>query len=245
MTVVFSDDQNIPELWDNFLACIKSGQRPVCDIEIGHRSTNMSLLGMLSMKLGRSVAWDGEKWLRNDVPDFGYKKDLPDGTIEWTPPGSTAFIMLPEGAARLWAPGMADGPFPEHYEPLESPLDQHPFSNTKHNPAIIVWRPEETGTPDEYPIVCTTYRVTEHWQAGQMTRNLPWLVELMPQMFVEMSEELAELLSASGIGSDTHIVLYGDNNNWFAAWAYWQLKLYGLCARCDSETGGEFRRTAI
>ena len=54
------DGQNIPELWDNFIRCIESGDRPECDIEIGHRSTAMSLLGMLSLKLGRSVAWDGE-----------------------------------------------------------------------------------------------------------------------------------------------------------------------------------------
>jgi predicted dehydrogenase len=55
------DQQNIPELWADFLKCIKTGGRPVCDIEIGHRSTNMSLLGMLSLKIGRSVEWDGEK----------------------------------------------------------------------------------------------------------------------------------------------------------------------------------------
>jgi predicted dehydrogenase len=55
------DDQNIRELWADFLQSIKAGKRPVCDIEIGHRSTNMALLGMLSLKLGRSVAWDGEK----------------------------------------------------------------------------------------------------------------------------------------------------------------------------------------
>ncbi len=55
------DDQNIPELWADFLESIKTGRRPVCDIEIGHRSTNMSLLGMLSLKLGRSIRWDGEK----------------------------------------------------------------------------------------------------------------------------------------------------------------------------------------
>jgi predicted dehydrogenase len=54
------DGQNIPELWDDFIRCIKTGDRPVCDIEIGYRSTAMSLLGMLSLKLGRSVAWDGE-----------------------------------------------------------------------------------------------------------------------------------------------------------------------------------------
>jgi predicted dehydrogenase len=55
------DCQNIPELWADFLQCIKTGKRPVCDIEIGHRSTSLSLLGMLSLKLGRSVAWDGQK----------------------------------------------------------------------------------------------------------------------------------------------------------------------------------------
>ncbi len=55
------DDQNIPELWADFLGCVKTGKPPICDIEIGHRSTNMSLLGMLSLKLGRSVRWDGQQ----------------------------------------------------------------------------------------------------------------------------------------------------------------------------------------
>jgi hypothetical protein len=54
------DQQNIRELWTDFLDAIKTGRRPVCDIELIHRSTNMSLLGMLSLKLGRSVEWDGE-----------------------------------------------------------------------------------------------------------------------------------------------------------------------------------------
>ena len=55
------DQQNIPELWADFVQAIEHGRRPLCDIEIGHRSTTMSLLGMLSHKLGRSVAWDGER----------------------------------------------------------------------------------------------------------------------------------------------------------------------------------------
>ncbi len=55
------DDQNIPELWADFLHCIEHGGRPICDIEIGHRSTVMSLLGMLSLRLGRSVRWDGQR----------------------------------------------------------------------------------------------------------------------------------------------------------------------------------------
>jgi len=63
------DDQNIRELWADFLKCIRTGGRPICDIEIGHRSTVMSLLGMLSLKLGRSVKWDGEKEVILDDPN--------------------------------------------------------------------------------------------------------------------------------------------------------------------------------
>jgi hypothetical protein len=55
------DDQNIRELWQNFLVSIKTHKLPLCDIEVGHRSTNMSLLGMLSAKVGRSIVWDGDK----------------------------------------------------------------------------------------------------------------------------------------------------------------------------------------
>ncbi|MCK4473313.1 MAG: formate dehydrogenase, partial [Anaerolineae bacterium] len=131
------------------------------------------------------IRWTGEKW-EGDVPDGGWKPMNMEGT-------RYPFIMKPQGFARIFGPGRAEGPFPEHYEPLESPVSNL-FSGTQQNPAIKVWRPDEIGSPDEYPIVATTYRVTEHWQAGQMTRNLPWLVELMPQMFIEMSEELAEEL---------------------------------------------------
>jgi formate dehydrogenase major subunit len=131
------------------------------------------------------IRWTGDTW-EGDVPDGGWPPMNTDGT-------RYPFIMKPEGFSHIFGPGRVDGPFPEHYEPLESPL-VHPLSGTQHNPTIVVWRPGEIGDPNEYPIVCTTYRVTEHWQAGQMTRNLPWLVELMPQMFVEMSEELANEL---------------------------------------------------
>ena len=128
------------------------------------------------------IRWTGEKW-EGDVPDGGWPPMNMEGT-------RYAFIMKPEGHSHIFGPGLADGPFPEHYEPLESPI-VNPLSGTQNDPAITVWRPEEIADPNEYPIVCTTYRVTEHWQAGQMTRNLPWLVELMPQVFIEMSEELA------------------------------------------------------
>jgi len=131
------------------------------------------------------IRWTGPetKW-EGDVPDGGWPPMNQEGT-------RYPFIMKPQGFARLFGPGRAEGPFPEHYEPLESPIS-NPLSGTQNNPAIKVWRPDQIAKPgDGYDIVCTTYRVTEHWQAGQMTRNLPWLVELMPDVFVEMSEELA------------------------------------------------------
>jgi len=63
------DNQNIKELWADFLQAIETGSRPVCDIEIGHRSTNMSLLGMLSYKIGRSIKWDGDREVIIDDPE--------------------------------------------------------------------------------------------------------------------------------------------------------------------------------
>ncbi len=146
-----------------------------------------------------SVDLDGNPWDEEDFvirwtgPEGNWEGDVPDGG--WAPMNMEGtrypFIMKPEGFAHIFGPGRTDGPFPEHYEPMESPLNPHPFSGTQNNPAITIWRPDEFGTPDEYPIVATTYRVTEHWQAGAMTRNMPWLVELMPEMFIEMSVELA------------------------------------------------------
>lgn len=138
------------------------------------------------------VPWDKEQ------PVIWWKEgkwvgDVPDG---WPPmavdPENTRypFIMKPEGHSRLFGAGMADGPLPEHYEPWERPVDNI-MSKQQGNPASKIWRPQEQGTADRFPIVASTYRVCEHWQGGQMTRNLPWLVEMMPEPFVEMSEELA------------------------------------------------------
>ncbi len=129
------------------------------------------------------IEWDGSKWV-GDVPDGGWKPMSMEGT-------RYPFIMKPEGFAHIFGPGRVDGPFPEHYEPLEGPVD-NAFSDTQINPTVKVWQPSQISDRNEYPVVCTTYRVTEHWQAGQMTRNLPWLVELMPQVFVEISHELAD-----------------------------------------------------
>jgi formate dehydrogenase major subunit len=141
------------------------------------------------------VPWDKEHpviWWKNG----GWTGDVPDGG--WPPmavdPEKTKhpFIMKPEGHARLFGMGRADGPLPEHYEPWESPVENQ-LSGTQNDPALLEGATAQSQRcdPAKYPIVATTYRLTEHWQAGQMTRNLPWIVELMPNMFVELSEELA------------------------------------------------------
>lgn len=95
----------------------------------------------------------------------------------------------PEGRACLFAPTLADGPLPEHYEPLESPV-ANLLSPQQHSP-LVTSSHARLGMPDEYPIVATTFTVAEHWQTGSTTRNVPWLVELVPNAFAELSRELA------------------------------------------------------
>ncbi len=135
------------------------------------------------------LKWDaeGKKWI-GDVPDNAVP---PMGTT-----GAYPFIMKSDGVASLFGPGLNDGPFPEHYEPLECPIEKNLMSNQRINPVIKIFEggPDTFLTCDpRYPFVCTTYRVTEHWQTGVLTRWLPWLIEAEPQMFCEMSLELAKL----------------------------------------------------
>ena len=104
--------------------------------------------------------------------------------------------MKPHGVASLFGPGLRDGPFPEHYEPLECPVDKNYLNPIMVNPTAAVYasKADAHATCDpRYPYVGTTYRVTEHWQTGLMTRTQPWLLELQPQVFVEMSPQLAQL----------------------------------------------------
>ena len=140
------------------------------------------------------ISWTGKGWA-GDVPDGGWPPMLTaDGKLN--PKTKYPFIMKPAGHAHVFGPGRADGPFPEHYEPLECPIEKNLMSGQFINPTI-----KEFGTAADsratcdprYPIVGTTYRVTEHWQTGLMTRWQPWLVEAQPQSFCEMSHELAKL----------------------------------------------------
>ncbi len=134
----------------------------------------------------------------NDVPDFGWKDNPPENTAR------TPFIMLPELQARLFAPTLVDGPLPEHYEPVESPV-RNIISRQQNNPAIA-WMKGlgELATTANYPYIGTTYRVSEHWQSGIMTRNSPWLAELFPEMFVEISTQLAGRL---GIANGNQVLV--------------------------------------
>ncbi len=140
--------------------------------------------------------YEGGEWKRNDVPDFGA-----DG-----PPEDTAqkpFIMLPELQARLFSSAMAEGPFPEHYEPWESPVE-NALSSIQFNPASTVWYPDARGDKEQYPYVATTYRISEHYQTAVMTRNMPWLNELVPGLFVEISPSLA---AAIGVNNGDMVIV--------------------------------------
>jgi formate dehydrogenase major subunit len=141
------------------------------------------------------VKWTGEKWI-GDVPDGGWP---PLESYENPNPKSKhPFIMRKHGHAQIFGPGLADGPFPEHYEPLECPVEKNYLNPIMVNPTAAVYasKADAHATCDpRYPYVATTYRVSEHWQTGVMTRTQPWLMELQPQVFVEMSPELAQLKS--------------------------------------------------
>ena len=131
------------------------------------------------------IEWNGSAWV-GDVPDFPADSPPADG--------QGAFIMTGEGVGRLYAPGAltTDGPFPEHYEQTESPIDNL-LSGVRRNPAAFLYEgaPASFAEDDaEFPYVATTYRVTEH--EHYVTQNVPYLVETMPDFFVELPVELAE-----------------------------------------------------
>jgi formate dehydrogenase major subunit len=150
----------------------------------------------------RYVWWDADaaRWVGPDVPDFEVTKPPdyvpPEGaTAQAAIGGADPFIMQSDGRAWLFAPaGLADGPLPAHYEPAESPVDnplyaqqRNPLRQTYNHPAN---RYNPVGST-VYPYVFTTYRLTEHHTAGAMSRALPFLAELQPEMFCEVSPELA------------------------------------------------------
>ena len=155
----------------------------------------------------RYLWWDPEqgKWAGEDIPDF--KADM---APDYEPPegargpdalrGDEPFTMQADGKAWLYAPaGLVDGPLPTHYEPHESLFANPLYAAQQSNPARQqIRRPENPYNPthgepgvDVFPYVATTYRLTEHHTAGGMSRWLPHLAELQPEMFCEVSPALA------------------------------------------------------
>ncbi len=150
------------------------------------------------------VYWDeaAGKWTGDDVPDFEADK-RPD----YVPPegaraqaaigGADPFIMQMDGKAWLYAPsGLVDGPMPTHYEPAESVVENFLYDQ-QSSPTIEriagPWNRENPSLSEVFPFQVTTYRLTEHHTAGGMSRTLPYLSELQPEFFVEVSPELAQL----------------------------------------------------
>jgi len=143
----------------------------------------------------RQVWWNEaqQKWVGNDVPDFKADSKPSDHM--------GPFIMNPEGVGRIFAPlaAFADGPFPEHYEPVESPIANplHPQQST--NPVAKKFKSDldKFGTPAEgFNVVCTTYRLTEHYH--YWTKNNPMNVQLVPEPFVEVPAKLADKIGITG-----------------------------------------------
>ena len=143
----------------------------------------------------KQIWWSekAQKWVGNDVPDF--KAD--SKPAEHMGP----FIMLPEGVGRLFVPlgAMADGPFPEHYEPIESPIVNPLHPQQSNNPVAKKFKTnmDKFGTVEQgYNLVCTTYRLTEHYH--YWTKNNPMNVQLIPEPFIEVPAELADQMGIRG-----------------------------------------------
>jgi len=143
----------------------------------------------------RQVWWSESagRWVGNDVPDF--KADSKPS--EHMGP----FIMNPEGIGRLFAPlsAFADGPFPEHYEPIESPINNPLHPSQSNNPVVRKMKTplDKYAEPGQgFTVVCTTYRLTEHYH--YWTKNNPMNVQLVPEPFIEIPVELADEMGIKG-----------------------------------------------
>jgi formate dehydrogenase major subunit len=127
------------------------------------------------------LRWTGAQWT-GDIPD--YKADA-------APDAFGAFIMLPEGVAKLYAADFVEGPFPEHYEPVESPVENALHPKVGSNPAAKIFTTDldKLGNASEFPYIGTTYRLTEHFH--YWTKNIAGPSQLQPHFFVEVPEALA------------------------------------------------------
>jgi formate dehydrogenase major subunit len=134
------------------------------------------------------IQWNGAKWV-GDVPDI--KPDSKPGEYG-------AFIMNPEGVGRLFSATLLDGPFPEHYEAYESPVDNVLHAKVRSNPLAQRFNSDKDvfGRREDFPIICTTYRLTEHYH--YWTQHVARLDMLQPDFFFEIPEELANERGIAG-----------------------------------------------
>ena len=147
-------------------------------------------------------AWDGLDiidFLATKPPD---DKAKPGGVAFDAMDGTSPFIMRPNGLAMLYVPlGFVDGPLPTHYEPAESPVHNPIYPKQDNSPVLKYWKRDDNQLAgianDKYPHVLTTYRLTEHHLSGVMSRWLPWLAELQPELFTEISPELAKQIGVN------------------------------------------------
>ncbi len=146
------------------------------------------------------IEWDAtaKQWV-GDVPDYPATADPAN------PASPLPFIMTGEGTGRLFSNGVADGPFPEHYEPIESPVDNPLHPAVSATPVAFLYdslagRPNRFGTSADYPYVATSYRLTEH--EHYVTQHIEQLVSLQPEAFVEIPAELA---GEKGIATGDHV----------------------------------------
>jgi formate dehydrogenase major subunit len=142
----------------------------------------------------KQVWWneDQQKWVGNDVPDFKADSKPKDHM--------GPFIMNAEGVGRIFAPlgAFADGPFPEYYEPFESPIQNPLHPERTNNPVVtgLKTADDKYGTVKDYPVVCTTFRLTEHYH--YWTKNNPMNVQLVPEPFIEIGAEMANDMGIRG-----------------------------------------------
>ena len=137
---------------------------------------------------GPLLKWEGGKWVG----------DVPDGP--WPPmsdkeKGKLPFIMKPDGVAFLFGPGLVDGPFPEHVRTLREPARDEPHVSAGDQSRVQDLQERHGqggfGRPELSHYVCSTNGITEHWCSGSLTRWQPWLLEAQPELFVEISPQLA------------------------------------------------------
>ena len=162
------------------------------------------------------VWWDeaSGRWTGHDVPDFPIDRPpdyvpAPGATGFAAISGQAPFIMMERGLGALFsAAGLKDGPLPTHYEPWETPVGNLLYPETPHNPAAITFdrpdNPYHAIADARFPHVITTYRLTEHYTAGGMSRWVPWLAELQPSGFAELDPGLA---AASGIANGDWVTI--------------------------------------